>query len=507
MPESPGPVDSKSGPKTGVTPETKGADSKAGAEAQGPNPERPEPPEGEWGGRDTAKELGIAALDPTTLDTDIPTSGKVAQGSGRRVVANDEHGQPVVAIVHCQVDDKLIVMLPSGRLMTVPATATTETERPFKPLTCETLLAQLQAGRFKGYKTAVTKRYGFVYDCSDYFIQTVQDILESSHEGVLKTLVDWDLAVTEPAVPLVVLVFKDRAKFNEFRQMPDGLLAYYSILSNYIVMHEEPELSESAPEYALKRASYMIAHEGVHQILYNVGVQQRMSLWPQWLSEGLPEYLAPVRVTSNMVKKGEDSLPTRRVRWTKAGMVHDLRMKELLEMPQAGGQMVETVARADRRRGHLTSAGYALAWGMTHYLATKHSKMFRAYLKDVATTLPLSHLAPDQTDAQDKLFVKHWGESFHSMEAGLGRYLNGPELQSSYRDPLIYQTYYVVVHSALRGRSVNVHYVITTSPEGARKWKESQEKFKDPEVRHTYRTQVCETRHEAELMVAKLQGR
>src|SRR5436309_1049105 len=76
--------------------------------------------------------------------------------------------------------------------------------------------------------------------------------------------------------------------------------------------------TSSRPDLALGQAISTIAHEGVHQILHNIGVQRRMSVWPMWLSEGLAEFFAPTTVDGKL-------------RWKGPGQVNDLRMFELEE--------------------------------------------------------------------------------------------------------------------------------------------------------------------------------
>lgn len=80
-------------------------------------------------------------------------------------------------------------------------------------------------------------------------------------------------------------------------------------------------------------------------------MQQRLSIWPLWLSEGLAEYFAP-------------TVAGERLRWKGAGVVNDMRMFELeeylksLAADKPDGQMVAQTALAARLRG----PGYATAW-------------------------------------------------------------------------------------------------------------------------------------------------
>ena len=98
--------------------------------------------------------------------------------------------------------------------------------------------------------------------------------------------------------------------------MPAGVVAYYSNVSNHVVMYERGKLNQMLPLLADQQAAATIAHEGIHQILHSIGVQQRLAHWPIWISEGLAEYFAPTSTDE-------------RSRWKRVGKVNDMRMFEL----------------------------------------------------------------------------------------------------------------------------------------------------------------------------------
>jgi hypothetical protein len=105
-------------------------------------------------------------------------------------------------------------------------------------------------------------------------------------------------------------MFRTEEEFHNYAPVPQGVVAYYDQITNRVVMFEQSDLVERVPEIAVKEAISTVAHEGTHQILHNIGVQQRLSRWPMWISEGLAEYFAPTSVDQ-------------RVRWKGAGQVHD----------------------------------------------------------------------------------------------------------------------------------------------------------------------------------------
>jgi len=143
-------------------------------------------------------------------------------------------------------------------------------------------------------------------------------------------------------------------------------------------MYEKSDLFKNRPDLAVGESIATIAHEGAHQVLHNIGVQQRLSMWPMWLSEGLAEFYAPTSVGNRM-------------KWKGAGQVNDLRMFELEQYVKAksadqpDGKMVEHTVIA----GRLTSTGYASAWALTHYLAKNKRLEFNKYVKTCSELGPL----------------------------------------------------------------------------------------------------------------------
>ena len=278
--------------------------------------------------------------------------------------------------------------------------------------------------------------------------------------------------------------------------MPKDVAAYYDVMTNRVVMYEDQELWDAAPELAAKQAGYVIAHEGVHQLLANSGIQRRLSNWSPWISEGIAEYYCPLKVNSSLIHKANSDLPTRTMKWSKAGMVNDLRMHSLLKM-NASGSLIKKLVEAE----DIDSNGYALAWGLVHYLANKKAEAFRAYLADVSKYEPLDEATEAVAGKADALFVKHFGSDFEALERELQAYLNSKSMKAEFIDPIENQTHYIVKSVEKVGRSFAIKAVVTTSPAAAKKWKEEEE---SAHKKATFNTIICKTRAEAERQVQKL---
>ena len=359
-------------------------------------------------------------------------------------------------------------MLPDGRLIARKAGQFNPTDRPFEPIEKETLLARLTA-EFPGFKTKQTNHYLYVYATSEEFALATSRILETMLPGVKGYAEINKLPVNSPEVPLVVVMFKTEEDFQQHSRLPDGVVAYYHTLSNRVFMYEQSRLAQVRPDLAIQQSISTIAHEGAHQILHNIGVQQRLSAWPLWLAEGLAEFFAPTTVGQ-------------RLRWKGAGQVNDLRMFELEQYlksraaEEPNGQMIDETVLA----GRLTSTGYASAWALTHYLAKNRRGEFIHLLEDVSRYGPFEGATdvtpPGIVRGNLELFLKHFGDDATALERRLVLHLK----KQPYTDPFKDLPHLVATLSGTDGRRPQRAVNTFHSPALAQKWlKESLDKLPD----------------------------
>lgn len=356
-----------------------------------------------------------AEIDPRDFGFEIPP-GKLTPGGTQRVQTNDRDGQPVVARLHVSVGENRIVLLPDGELVARSAAEAQPTDRPFVPLTKAEMARRLLVDKLADFKSKESRRYLYLYNTSENFATATSKILESMVGPITEFYERQGLADKSADLPLVVIMFRTEEEFQRYRRMPPGVVAYYNVLNNQVVMYEESKLAGLKPELAIQQSISTIAHEGVHQILHNIGVQQRLSVWPLWLAEGLAEYFAPTSVGKNLSWKG-------------AGKVNDLRMYELEVYLKAhgggtpNGQMiVDTVSSAQ-----LTSSGYASAWALTMYLSKAEKASFNRYVAEMSKLGPLEGnwkvTGRGFIPANLAAFQKHFGSDMPALEGKLTTYL------------------------------------------------------------------------------------
>jgi hypothetical protein len=397
-------------------------------------------------------------VDPKVFGFDLPP-GEVKPGNGQAVSTMDAEGALVIGRLHVQIGDGAIVMLPDGQLAVRKSGEFSRTDRKFEPLSREALARRLVGTEFKNFKVKQTRHYLYVYNSSEAFWTGTKNILETMLPGVMSHAKAQGITVREPDTPLVVVMFASQADFQKFRRMPSGVTAYYHPVSNRVFLYEPKELGEKIPELALSQAISTVAHEGAHQILQNVGVQQRLSCWPMWLSEGMAEYFAPTSFGKNLTWKG-------------AGRVNDLRMFELQKYlngradEAADGAMIEQTVAAAR----LTSAGYASAWALTHFLAKNHKSEFARYVREISKLGPLEGNSPanGETAILDSLepFRRHFGEDLAGLETRLIAYLK----KQPYKDPFVDLPHFLAMVVIPDGKGVRRVAEAFYSPDLAEKW-------------------------------------
>jgi hypothetical protein len=396
-------------------------------------------------------------VNPQQFGLDLPP-GPMRAGGGRRVVVASDP-EPVVGRILVEVGDYLAVMLPNGRIVTHPTRDVSPTDRPFAPASPDRIGEQLAQGPLARFRVRNSRHFVFVSNASDEFTTVTARMLESMVPGLMGFAELMKLPANEPELPMPVIIFRTQEEYRQFGRMPPGVIAYYNVLENYVALCEENSLVGVRPELALQLAFSTIAHEGAHQILGNIGVQQRLSRWPMWLSEGLAEYLAP-------------TAPGKKLRWKGAGQINDSRMFELenylksRDSDPADGQMIEHTVLA----GRLTSTGYASAWALVHHLAKNHRPEFQRLLSEASRLGPLQGETrievPGICRANLAAFTKTMGNDLGGIEQKLVAHLK----RQPYVDPFADLPHFAAIVTSGNGNRPRREANVFHTREQAEKW-------------------------------------
>ncbi|HMO13094.1 MAG TPA: DUF1570 domain-containing protein [Pirellulaceae bacterium] len=385
-----------------------------------------------------AEVAGRKLLDPKRSFGFEFDPGHVSLVRNQYVAVRDSQGKHVVGRLFCRSGDNFgVVLLPSGELNAYAIADLQITDQKFKPLTPLQLGNVIRTGDLARFNVKASKNYVFIYNTSEGFFEVTKQILESMLAGMRRKLRDDGFDIHEPEVPFAVIMFANREQFQAYsRQLtgnesiPDGILAYYNMVTNHIVLYEPASSLNTSIDVVRGRALSTIAHEGAHQILHNIGIQQRLSMWPMWISEGLAEYYAP----TSFGKK---------FRWKGAGVINDLRMFELEHYLQSrellgldGSTILDSVGAA-----RLDSTGYATAWSIVHYLAEKQPENLNRYIRYLSQLGPFYGMASHGSVVEENLehFRQFFGEDLIETEANLISHLKS----QVYHSPLAFRPHFV----------------------------------------------------------------
>lgn len=371
---------------------------------------------------------GSRLLQPGSFGFTIPVA-EVQPNDQEAVETINEDGEKVTALSYVKVGENYVVLLPSGQLVDRFAKDITASDKKFEAMSQKELARKIldeKLARFSNVKADRSKHYIYLYNTTEAFKKATRDILESMFNGVKAYAKNMGVETYNPRVPLVVIMFRTQAEFQAFREMPRGVVAYYDMVSNHIVLCEESPLINIRPDLAQGQLLSTIAHEGAHQILHNIGVQNRLSMWPMWLSEGIAEFFAPTSFG-------------KRNRWKGAGDVNNLRMFELESFLQTrfiegvDGKTVRETVTAPR----LDSTGYAAAWSIVHFLAKKKRRQFNDYVAQMSQLQPMRGMVARPNDpVVENLehFQSFFGEDLEKNEQDMIKYLTGLNYESPVGD-------------------------------------------------------------------------
>ena len=304
-------------------------------------------------------------------------------------------------------------------------------EEPFTPLSAAELSKRLLADLPKGFAVYPTAHYLVCYNTSRGYAQWCGSLLERLYLAFTNSWSRKGFALSEPAWPLVAIVFADRQSYAKYAQPEIGeaaqsIVAYYNLESNRITMYDLTG-SEAAGQPTERSVAALInrllsqpeaewnvatiVHEATHQIAFNCGLHTRLSDCPRWFSEGIALYFETPDVTSI---KG----------WRNIGAVNKIRLARFLEyVPRRPSDSLVTLLAGEKRFHDPKQAldAYAESWALTFYLIQKHPKQYVAYLRLLAEKKPL--LADDPATRLAE-FKQAFGEDLRRLDAEFVRYMS-----------------------------------------------------------------------------------
>ena len=320
-------------------------------------------------------------------------------------------------------DGSALFQTPDGRLWVLQANELgnlVDNETHPVPLKNKELGKQLLEELPDGFKIHHAGNWVIAYSTETNYARWVGGLYNRLDRNFEKYWAKRKFKTKKPDFPLAVIIFGTRAEYdrymkNELGVVAPALVAYYHLLSNRVAMFDltsDKRFKAAGRKRTITdvlanpQALPMIAtviHEATHQLMFNNGMQVRMSDTPLWVNEGLAMYFETPDLKNS---RG----------WRKIGEVNPMRLVDFLRSiprrpPDA---LVSMLTSPDRFRDPKTGIdAYAEAWAFSYFLLEKHEKEFVNYLKFLSEK-PQQEF--DSKETRLKEFKKFLGEDLRALE-------------------------------------------------------------------------------------------
>ena len=348
--------------------------------------------------------LPVQALDHVQLKRD----GRIHHVSGKLLVEAQDGGLLVQA-----ADGKLWAVLPEE------LQKHTRDEKPFVPADAEAISESLLEELGDEFQIHTTAHYVIAYNTSKAYAQWCGALYERLYSSFYTY---WDhrgFELTEPAQPLVAVVFDSKASYARYARPELGdavtsIVGYYNLQNNRVAMFDLTSTSvhrrrlgtmaQINEALARPEAADLVAtiiHEATHQLAYNSGIHQRLADIPLWLSEGFAMYFETPDLKS---KRG----------WAGIGNVNRPRLirfrQSLRSRPKDALQLL--IADDSRFRDTATApAAYAEAWALNYFLMKRYPEQYNEYLQMLSEKGPLlSDTREERLEQFQAAFGVGWDE-------------------------------------------------------------------------------------------------
>jgi hypothetical protein len=220
--------------------------------------------------------------------------------------------------------------------------------------------------------------------------------------------------LSEPRFPLVAVVFPRQADFvrqasREGVVSSEGLLGYYSLMTNRILLYDATVGSGSA-DWTINAET--IIHEASHQTAFNTGVHSRFGTAPRWVMEGLGTMFEARGVwqSRNFPHAADRINRGRLVAWRQyAGS-------------RRPADAIARLVSSDRAFQADIDGAYSEAWALSFFLSETEPKKYSEYLMKTAALKPFSDYRSPQ---RLKDFTNTFGSDLTMLDARMKRFMAG----------------------------------------------------------------------------------
>ncbi|QDV53772.1 hypothetical protein Enr17x_58530 [Gimesia fumaroli] len=343
------------------------------------------------------------AQDSTKLDSTAKPEQQLYEFT---FIDAQQQTQTIQATQVLEAQDGGVVMLTrDGRLLTATPEQLKHKKQlgqPFTPLTHEELEQQLKSEFGPDFTITHTKHFTICSQAGKRYSKWCSYLFERLYNVLHNYWNSKEQPLHDPEVPLIAVIFKDRANFEQYASQILGAgtsatHGFYSIQSNRMVLYdltaapnERPAFTDADILRKLRKSPFNMAtiiHECTHQIAFNIGLHTRFADNPLWLTEGMATYFETPDLRS---KTG----------WRTVGKPNPWRLTQFQNYARSRrpADSLQTLIASDERFQNAETVldTYAEAWAFSYFLIKTKRRLYEEYLHRIAARKPLIWSTPEE---------------------------------------------------------------------------------------------------------------
>jgi hypothetical protein len=215
----------------------------------------------------------------------------------------------------------------------------------------------------------------------------------------------------EPRFPMIAIVLKDHQDFvryaaREGKQLPSGVIGYYSPTTNRVALFDQTGGSRGGD---WSQNADTIIHEATHQTAFNTGLHQRFAPQPRWVVEGLATMFEASGVWNSRAH-------TRSGDRINKGQLAQYRRFEKGRPAEA----LATMISSDRSFEANPLAAYSQGWALTYFLMEKEPRNYAKYLKRL---MQIPEFTERSAGQRQEDFNAVFGTNLRMLESRFSRFM------------------------------------------------------------------------------------
>ncbi len=283
-----------------------------------------------------------------------------------------------------------------------------ELGKALRPYSADELEKRLDNEFSQDYSVRVTENFAVVYPSSSAF--GWPGAFERMYRQFVYYFEARSFALKSPDFPLIAVVLKTRAEFDRYLKQTalrdqTNVVGFYSVQSNRIITYDQAAMEPRLDQQNLTT----VIHEATHQSAYNTGVHSRFQPQPRWVSEGLATMFEAKGVHNSA------EFPEQRDRLA-ADYFGNL--QHLIATNTFRGK-IESLIRSDEIFDSDPKSAYAIAWGLTFFLAENCPHEYQTYLREITQRGSISNFNAEHRSGQ---FFSVFGDELRGLETRMIRF-------------------------------------------------------------------------------------